>query len=147
MVAAVFRTIFAQPDAAAVHATWDQVRDQLAERFPKLGPFMDDAKAEVLASPRSHVRTGPRSGPPTHSNGSTKEIKRRARVFGIFPNPAAVIRLVGAVLVRRSPTSTAEASLSRAPCRPRRPVYALARLPCHSEHQFAAGHHDLAGVK
>src|SRR5215210_6694945 len=42
MVAAVFRTIFAQPDAAA---------------FPKIGPLMDHAKAEVLAFtafPRSH---------------------------------------------------------------------------------------------
>src|SRR3954454_17793671 len=29
MVAAVFRTIFAQPDAATVAATWDEVRDQL----------------------------------------------------------------------------------------------------------------------
>ena len=49
MVAAVFRTIFAQPDAATVEATWDSVRDQLAARFPKLGPLMDDAQAEVLA--------------------------------------------------------------------------------------------------
>ena len=30
MVAAVFRTIFAQPDPDTVAATWDQVRDQLA---------------------------------------------------------------------------------------------------------------------
>lgn len=37
MVAAVFRTIFAQPDATTVAATWDQVRDQLAARFPKIG--------------------------------------------------------------------------------------------------------------
>ena len=32
MVAAVFRTIFAQPDAKTVAATWDEVRDQLAGR-------------------------------------------------------------------------------------------------------------------
>jgi transposase-like protein len=98
MVAAVFRTIFAQPDAAAVHATWDQVRDQLAERFPKLGPFMDEAKAEVLAFtafPRAHWTKIWSTNPLERVN---KEIKRRARVVGIFPNPAAVIRLVGAVL-------------------------------------------------
>ena len=35
MVAAVFRTIFAQPDPAAVAATWDEVRDQLAARVPQ----------------------------------------------------------------------------------------------------------------
>ncbi len=33
MVAAVFRTIFAQPDPATVAATWDTVRDQLAAAF------------------------------------------------------------------------------------------------------------------
>jgi putative transposase len=37
MVAAVFRTIFAQPDAATVAATWDEVRDRLAGSFPKIG--------------------------------------------------------------------------------------------------------------
>jgi putative transposase len=57
MVAAVFRTIFAQPTPEAVAATWDQVRDQLAGRFPKIGPLMDGAKTEVLAFtgfPRAH---------------------------------------------------------------------------------------------
>ena len=40
----MFRTIFAQPDADAVAATWDEVRDQLATRFPKIGPLMDDSE-------------------------------------------------------------------------------------------------------
>ena len=98
MVAAVFRTIFAQPDPATVEATWDSVRDQLAARFPKLGPLMDTAKAEVLAFtafPRAHWTKIWSTNPLERVN---KEIKRRARVVGIFPNPAAVIRLVGAVL-------------------------------------------------
>ncbi len=38
MVAALFRTIFAQPDPEAMEATWEAVRDQLAARFPKIGP-------------------------------------------------------------------------------------------------------------
>ena len=98
MVAAVFRTIFAQPDAKTVAATWDEVRDQLAARFPKIGPLMDEAKAEVLAFtafPRSHWSKIWSTNPLERVN---KEIKRRARVVGIFPNDAAVIRLVGAVL-------------------------------------------------
>jgi transposase-like protein len=33
IVAAVFRTIFAQPDPETVSSTWDQVRDQLGGRF------------------------------------------------------------------------------------------------------------------
>ncbi len=49
MVAAVFRTIFAQPDPKAVAATWDEVRNQPAGRFPKIGTLVDAAKAEVLA--------------------------------------------------------------------------------------------------
>jgi len=98
MVAAVFRTIFAQPDAATVAATWDEVRDQLAKSFPKIGPLMDEAKAEVLAFtafPRAHWSKIWSTNPLERVN---KEIKRRARVVGIFPNDAAVIRLVGAVL-------------------------------------------------
>jgi len=98
MVAAVFRTIFAQPDPEAVSTTWDQVRDQLAGIAPKIGPLMDDAKHEVLAFtsfPRAHWQKIWSTNPLERIN---KEIKRRSRVVGIFPNEAAAIRLVGAVL-------------------------------------------------
>ncbi len=98
MVAAVFRTIFAQPDPDTVASTWDQVRDQLGDRFPKIATLMDDAKAEVLAFsafPRAHWTKIWSTNPLERLN---KEVKRRARVVGIFPNEASVIRLVGAVL-------------------------------------------------
>lgn len=99
LVATAFRMIFAQPTAEDVHAAWDKTRDELAARFPKLGPLMDDAKAEVLAFtafPREHWRKIWSTNPLERVN---KEIKRRSRVVGIFPNAAAVVRLVGAVLI------------------------------------------------
>ena len=98
MAAAVFRTIFAQPDAAAVTEAWDQVADQLAASFPKVGPLMAGAKAEVLAFaafPRAHWQKIWSTNPLERIN---KEIKRRSRVVGIFPNEASAIRLVGAIL-------------------------------------------------
>ncbi|MYB24014.1 MAG: IS256 family transposase [Acidimicrobiia bacterium] len=98
MAAALFRTIFAQPDAGAVADAWDQVGDQLAGRFAKIGPLMEHAKADVLAFaafPRSHWQKIWSTNPLERIN---KEIKRRSRVVGIFPNEASAVRLVGAIL-------------------------------------------------
>ena len=98
MAAALFRTIFAQPDADAVGGAWDQVGDQLAASFPKAGPLMDTARAEVLAFagfPKAYWQKIWSTNPLERIN---KEIKRRSRVVGIFPNEASAIRLVGAIL-------------------------------------------------
>ena len=57
MIASLFRTAFAQPGPESASDVWDQVHDRLAATFPKIGPLMDAAKAEVLAFtafPRSH---------------------------------------------------------------------------------------------
>jgi putative transposase len=99
MVAAAFRTIFAQATTGEIATQWDHVRTMLAERFPKAAALMDSAKDEVLASsafPRAHWRKIWSTNPLERLN---KEIKRRCRVVGIFPNDTAVLRLTGAILL------------------------------------------------
>jgi putative transposase len=97
-VAAAFRSIFALGTPAEVEARWDDVTDTLAERFPKAAESMRAARTDVLAFtafPPAHWRKIWSNNPLERLN---KEIKRRSNVVGIFPNDAAAIRLIGAVL-------------------------------------------------
>jgi putative transposase len=99
MVAAAVRTIFVHTDTDELKATWDQVADTLGAKFPKVTELMHAAKTDVLAFsafPSEHWRKIWSTNPLERVN---KEIKRRSNVVGIFPNDAAVIRLVGAVLL------------------------------------------------
>lgn len=99
MVAAAFRTIFAQATAEEMAAQWDHVRATFAERFTKAALLMDAAKDEVLAFsafPRAHWRQTWSTNPLERLN---RELKRRCRVVGIFPTEAALVRLAGAVLL------------------------------------------------
>lgn len=98
MVAATIRTVFAQPDAARASSQWRQVADSFRERWPRLADLLDEAEVDVLAYlafPAEHWRQIWSTNPLERLN---KEVKRRSDVVGIFPNAAAVSRLVGAIL-------------------------------------------------
>ncbi len=98
MVSAAFRSVFALNDPADVRARYDEVTDSLAARHTKTGKLLRNARADVLAFcafPVDHWRKIWSNNPLERLN---KEIKRRTNVVGIFPNDAAVLRLVGAVL-------------------------------------------------
>lgn len=98
LVAATLRTVFAQPTPEAARQQWRQVADGFRARFPRVADLMDAAEADVLAYlafPRAHWRQVWSTNPLERLN---KELKRRTNVVGIFPNPAAAIRLIGALL-------------------------------------------------
>ena len=101
MVAATIRTVFAQPDAAAAREQWRRVADTFRARYGRLAEMMDAAEADVLAYakfPSAHWHQVWSNNPLERLN---KEVKRRTDVVGIFPNTAAVVRLVGCILAEQ----------------------------------------------
>jgi putative transposase len=102
VVAAFIATAFAQQDADAARAQWRQVADQLRTKVPKLAALMDGVEHDVLAYmgfPAAHRPKLHSTNPIERLNG---EIKRRTDVIGIFPNEAAITRLVGAILLEQN---------------------------------------------
>jgi hypothetical protein len=102
MVAAALRQAFLQPDRAQASAMLRHVADQLRQKWPKLAAFIDDSETDVLSYldfPEQHRSKLHSTNPLERLN---KEVKRRADVVGIFPNEAAIIRLIGAVLLEQS---------------------------------------------
>ena len=100
-IAAIVRTIFAQPDHASAMTQLRKVADGLRGRFPRAAALLEEAAEDVLAYrhlPFEHQRQIHSTNPLERLN---KEIKRRSNVVGIFPNPASVIRLVGAILLEQ----------------------------------------------
>jgi putative transposase len=99
MVAAAVRTIFAQPSPVHVRDQLEVIAAMLGRQFPKVEAMLRDASDEITAFasfPVSHWKKIWSTNPLERLN---KEIKRRTDVVGVFPNPAALLRLAGAVLV------------------------------------------------
>jgi putative transposase len=100
-VATMVRSIFAQPDAESVREQHGRIVAQLEGRFPEAAALLDEAGPEILAFtgfPKEHWRQ-------LWSNNSlerlNKEVRRRTDVVGIFPDRAAIVRLVGALLAEQ----------------------------------------------
>jgi len=102
MVLALINTVFAQDSQEAAIKQWRVVADQVREKFPKLAVLMDGAESDVLAFmgfPKAHRVQIHSTNPLERLNA---EIKRRTDVVGIFPNEAAITRLVGALLLEQN---------------------------------------------
>ena len=103
MIATLVRSVFEQPDR---DTTWGQladVTDKLTQAgFVDVVTYLLDAADDILAFsafPTEHWRQIRSNNPQERLN---KEIRRRTDVVGIFPNRAAVIRLVGALLAEQT---------------------------------------------
>ncbi|PLK22231.1 IS256 family transposase [Porphyrobacter sp. TH134] len=102
VVSAFIGTAFAQETPEAASQQWRSVADQMRPKLPKLAALMDDAEPDVLAYmtfPKEHRAKLHSTNPIERLNG---EIKRRTEVVGIFPNEAAITRLIGAILMEQS---------------------------------------------
>jgi len=100
-VATLVRTIYQQPSPEEVHTQHERVIAQLKERFSNVSLMLEEAGPDVLAFttfPVAHWRQIWSNNPSERLN---REIRRRTDVVGIFPNRAAVRRLIGAVLAEQ----------------------------------------------
>jgi putative transposase len=99
MVAAAIRTVFAQPDADHVAEQFETIAVMLGRQLPKVEQMMRAARDDLLGFttfPPPHWRKIWSTNPLERLN---REVKRRTDVVGVFPNPPALLRLAGAVLV------------------------------------------------
>jgi transposase-like protein len=99
VIAALIRTIFAQPDHATASGQLRQVVDQLGSLAPHVAQRLQAMEPDLLAYtafPPGHWSKIWSNNPIERLN---RELKRRTDVVQIFPNTESVIRLVGALLV------------------------------------------------
>lgn len=101
-VAADLRAIFDSPDRAEAERRVRLVTEKYKTSAPRLSSWMEANVTEgltVFDFPRTHWR---RLRTSNLVERLSKEIKRRTRVAGLFPNETSLLRLVTAVLVEIS---------------------------------------------
>ena len=102
MVLAAVRLIFQQPDKERATKELRALCDRLKDRLPRVSAALLEAEEEILAHmdfPAEHWKQISSTNPLERLN---KEINRRTRVVGIFPDDKSLIRLIGAVLAEQN---------------------------------------------
>jgi transposase-like protein len=100
-VAAALRNVFAQTTIEHAREAMAKVIELLERKHPKVAELVLEAEEDVLAYfafPEAHRRQIRSTNPLERLN---KELRRRVRVVGIFPDNAAVLRLVAMLLVEQ----------------------------------------------
>ena len=97
-VADAVRLIFDQPSRQSAEIQLYQLVEKLDKTYPDTAALLVDAEQDILAYksfPKEHWRR-------IHSTNLlervNKEVKRRTKVVGVFPDRPSVIRLVGSIL-------------------------------------------------
>jgi putative transposase len=101
-VAADIRAILTAADRSAAEQSLQMTIQKYAQSAPRLSAWMEENLAEgftVFDFPHDHRRFIRTTNSLERVN---QEIRRRTRVAGIFPNEAACLRLISAVLMEIS---------------------------------------------
>jgi transposase-like protein len=101
-IAAALRTVFQQTTLEQAREAMCKVVALLEQKYPNVAELVIQAEEDVLAYyafPEAHRRQIRSTNPLERIN---KELRRRVRVVGVFPNNAAVLRLVTMILVEQN---------------------------------------------